>query len=101
MAVEVTRITASLGSSMRGSGTSSTETFSLPCQVSALIRAPVDVRQSHLPGWAVPRTAGSGARNRSRLVHTHDSTALPEAARSPRSYPARHGPTHDHRRPRH
>ena len=33
----VIRITASVGSWMRGSGTSSTETVRLPCQVSALM----------------------------------------------------------------
>ncbi len=53
--VDVTRMTASVGSSIRGSGTFSTRTSRLPCQVTALI-APCSLRRQ----CASVRTVGAG-----------------------------------------
>ena len=56
MAVEVTRITASPGSSMVGSGTSVTRTSRAPCQVSAFTveRCPLGRSANHIRGRRGP-----------------------------------------------
>src|SRR4051794_27427249 len=74
MAVDVTRMTTSVGSSIFGSGTSLTFTSRLPCQVTAFIAfpSPSDVRTRPYPNASSPcasipsvashltRLAGSG-----------------------------------------
>ncbi|MEY9484877.1 hypothetical protein RKD26_000671 [Streptomyces calvus] len=73
--VEVMRMIASVGSSIRGSGTFSTRTFRFPCQVSALISA----RSLRAAGVLLVRWASGYPRavrpNRAQLGRSAERTA--------------------------
>src|SRR5690606_35706494 len=79
IAVEVTSTIASVGSSMRGSGTSCTRTSRLPCQVAAFIADVLSPRtldfssrRLRLPAITRSEHTGAGASERRRR-HRHNS----------------------------